>query len=95
LFARGAAVDAETTAEHNIEPKPNTGSYIGATTIRKRMLGNWYLFVFAQDINTVLQGIDPKKAAQTIGGIVLTSRFALGLNGKPCQLDYNAVITVV
>jgi len=52
---------SETTAEHNIESKPNTGLYIGAMTIRARMLGNWYFFVFAQDINTMLQGIDPKR----------------------------------
>jgi hypothetical protein len=95
LSTRGAVVDTATPAEHNIEPQPNTGSYVGVTSITRERAGNWYLFVFAQDINTVLEGTDPRKAAQTIGGMILTSQFALGLNGKPCQLDYDAVITVV
>jgi hypothetical protein len=95
LSMRGAVLDEETAAGHCIEPCPNIGSYVGTTTISRNRTGNWYLFVFAQDINTVLEGTEPRKAAQTIGGMVLTSQFVLGLNGKPCQLDYDAVITVV
>jgi hypothetical protein len=56
--------------------------------------GDWYLFVFAQDVNTVTEGTPPFDAAQTIGGFVLTSQLTLNFNG-PCQLDHDAVIHVV
>lgn len=56
--------------------------------------GYWYLFVFAQDVNTVLQGTSPFDAAHTIGGFVLTSQLELSFE-KPCQLRHDAVIQVV
>lgn len=56
--------------------------------------GTWYLFIFAQDVNTVLEGTDPFKAAHTIGGFVLTSQLSLNFN-QPCQLLHDAVIQIV
>ncbi len=56
--------------------------------------GYWYLFVFAQDVNTVLQGTDPFEAAHTISGFVLTSQLELSFE-KPCQLRHDAVIQVL
>jgi hypothetical protein len=55
--------------------------------------GKWFLFVFAQDVNTVLEGTAPFIAAHTIGGMLLTTQLELQFN-KPCKLDYDAVITV-
>jgi hypothetical protein len=46
--------------------------------------GTWYLFVLAQDVNTVGQGTDPFTAAHTIGGFVLTDQLELNFD-SPCQ----------
>ena len=56
--------------------------------------GIWYLFVIAQDVNTVPEGTDPFKAAHTIGGVTLTTQLELGFD-KPCKLAHDAVIQVV
>ena len=56
--------------------------------------GDWYLFIFAQDVNTVLQGTEPFEAAHTIGGFVLTDQLDLNFD-QPCTLRHDAVIHVV
>ena len=56
--------------------------------------GDWYLFVLAQDVNTVLDGTDPFDAAHTIGGFVLTPQLILAFN-EPCELNHDAVVHVV
>jgi len=56
--------------------------------------GTWYLFVFAQDVNTVLAGAGPYEAAHTIGGFVVTDQLQLGFD-EPCQLRHDAAIQVV
>jgi hypothetical protein len=56
--------------------------------------GTWYLFLLAQDVNTVREGEDPFTAAHTIGGFVLTSQLELRFD-TPCQLRHDAVIQVV
>lgn len=38
--------------------------------------GVWYLIVFAQDVNTFLEGTTPFDAAPTIGGTLLTTQFS-------------------
>jgi hypothetical protein len=55
--------------------------------------GLWYLFVFAQDVNTVPDGTDPFAAAHTIGGFVLTSQ--LELISIDANLNHDVVIQVV
>jgi hypothetical protein len=55
--------------------------------------GRWFLFVIAQDVNTVEQGTDPYDAARTVGGMVVTPQLELGIN-KPCQLKHDAEIEV-
>lgn len=54
----------------------------------------WYLFVFAQDVNTVEEGTEPFKAAHTIGGFVLTSQLELNFDA-PRTLRHDAVVQVV
>jgi len=56
--------------------------------------GTWYLFVLAQDVNTVRQGTDPFTAAHTIGGFVLTTQLELAFD-EPCKLRHDAVVQVV
>jgi hypothetical protein len=55
--------------------------------------GRWFLFVIAQDVNTVEQGTDPYDAAHTVGGMVVIPQLELGIN-KPCQLKHDAEIEV-
>lgn len=62
--------------------------------VKEDPAGDYYLFVFAQDVNTVLQGTAPFKAAHTIGGFILTPQLELNFNG-PCRLTHDAVIHVV
>ena len=50
--------------------------------------------MIAQDVNTVKEGTDPFDAAHTVGGMVLTTQLRLGID-KPCELNHDAVITVV
>jgi len=95
LSARGVMLEATMAARFDGHRKPNTGSYVGGILTTRKRTGNWYVFVYAQDVNTVLEGTDPRKAAQTIGGMIVTDQFKLGLNGEPCQLDYDAVVTVI
>jgi hypothetical protein len=56
--------------------------------------GRWYLFVVAQDVNTVEEGTDPFDAAHTVGGLVVTTQLVLGID-QPCELNHDAVIQVV
>jgi hypothetical protein len=56
--------------------------------------GTWYLFMFAQDVNTVLAGTAPYDAAHTIGGFVVTDQLELAFD-QPCQLRHDAVIQVL
>lgn len=65
-----------------------------ATSERFDRPGYWYLFVFAQDVNSVLQGTPAFDAAHTIGGFVLTSQLEMNFD-KPCQLRHDAVIQVL
>lgn len=89
-----------------LDEKANDGWYTGGHVFQPRRIvtgkeriakdapGTWYLFVFAQDVNTVPQGTDPFDAAHTIGGFVLTSQLELQFDA-PCQLLHDAVIQVV
>ena len=88
-----------------LDDKANDGFYCGGYLFRRKvdqhgdptqndLPGDWYLFVFAQEVNTVVQGTAPFDAAHTIGGFVLTSQLELNFD-KPCQLDHDAVIHVV
>lgn len=56
--------------------------------------GDWYLFVFAQDVNSVEDGTKPFDAAHIIGGFVLTNQLDLNFD-HPCTLLHDAVIHVV
>jgi len=79
---------------------PNDGVYTGAYWFSRDAGekgdpgGAWYLFVIAQDVNTVKEGTDPFEAAHTVGGVVVTTQLQLGID-KPCELNHDAVITVV
>jgi hypothetical protein len=76
---------------------PNTGNY--STEIFTSLddpAGTWFVFVFAQNVNTVPDGTDQYTAAKTIGGFVLTPQLTMNFdaNAKPCELNHDAVITV-
>ncbi|KAJ6100378.1 hypothetical protein N7499_000008 [Penicillium canescens] len=76
---------------------PNTGNYCTEIfTSLDDPAGTWYVFVFAQNVNTVLDGTDQYTAAKTIGGFVLTPQLGMDFdtNAKPCELNHDAVITV-
>ncbi|MDM0116734.1 hypothetical protein QTI66_31860 [Variovorax sp. J22R133] len=87
-----------------LDKDPNDGWYTGGYQFKRKSMhdqngtadapGTWYLFVFAQDVNTVAQGTDPFTAAHTIGGFVLTNQLDLQFNA-PCQLRHDAVIQIV
>jgi hypothetical protein len=97
-----------TLADHGMhfDAAQNDGWYTGGYGFQKapRMVstyvpredppGYWYLFVFAQDVNTVAHGTAPFEAAHTIGGFVLTNQLDLQFDGV-CQLRHDAVIQVV
>ncbi len=70
------------------------GQTIHVSAAKNDPPGDWYLFVFAQDTNTVLQGTDPFEAAHTIGGFILTDQLELNFD-EPCKLRHDAVIHVV
>jgi hypothetical protein len=93
--------------DHGIEldEKANDTWYCGGYLFRRRddqhlepvdqdLPGTWYLFVFAQDVNTVTEGTLPFDAAHTIGGFLLTPQLVLNFN-QPCELNHDAVIQVV
>lgn len=88
-----------------LDDKANDGTYCGGYLFRRKhdehgdptqndLAGDWYLFVFAQDVNTVVEGTPPFDAAHTIGGFVLTPQLVLNFD-KPCELNHDAVIHVV
>lgn len=78
-------------ANDNIEPK--IGRYrLVVDTSKLPEARTWYVFVFAQDVNNVLEGTSPREAAKTVGGLLLTNQFVVGLDGKPCELNHDAII---
>jgi hypothetical protein len=75
----------------------NDGWYTGVyqfKSISVDPLGDWYLIVLAQDVNTALEGTPPLEAVRIIGGSVLTPQLELKFN-QPCALHHDAVIRVV
>jgi hypothetical protein len=95
LVSESGVVVAAAPAGTDDGQKPNVGAYVGAPTAIARYGGpvTWYAFVFAQDVNSVPEGTDPRVAAKTIGGMLLTNNFVVGFNDKPCELNYDAAIT--
>ncbi|MCJ1254884.1 hypothetical protein MMC24_002700 [Lignoscripta atroalba] len=75
------------------EIEPNTGNYIG--TALRLPAGTWYVLILAQDVNTVREGTEPRLAARTIGGALLTDQFVFGLGDEPCELNHDAIVTVI
>ncbi|KAF2276478.1 uncharacterized protein EI97DRAFT_458404 [Westerdykella ornata] len=74
----------------NIEP--NRGVYRNSIRMGREESKTWYVFVFAQDVNTVVEGTGPREAAKTIGGALLTRQFVVGLGSKPCELNHDAIV---
>ncbi|KAF3933087.1 hypothetical protein ABW20_dc0109518 [Dactylellina cionopaga] len=99
-WERGAVATVNSGAEYTKAPNPkaNIGSYVGIGSSRLLYtpgLTTWYVFVLAQDVNTVLEGTEPREAAKTIGGLLLTTNYITGWNGKPCEMNYDAAVTIV
>ncbi|CAN9445516.1 unnamed protein product [Alternaria alternata] len=78
------------------EAIPNTGSYVAVANSVEQYSGptTWYVFVLAQDVNTVAEGMEPREAAKTVGGFLLTTGYKLKWDGSPCEMDYDAVVEV-
>lgn len=84
----------------------NDGEYTGVLDLRvayKQLLsadepfaGIWLVYVFAQDTNDALPGMEPTDAATHIGGMMVASAITLTLDGTlPCPLKADAVVNVV
>ncbi|KAL5590170.1 hypothetical protein FOBRF1_013727 [Fusarium oxysporum] len=71
---------------------PNIGVYRAKIMMQKEGSRTWFVFVYAQDVNTVMEGTPPREAAKTIGGALLTRQFVVGLDTKPCELNYDATV---
>jgi hypothetical protein len=82
---QGECIITELRDDGSNTRQPNTGEYDGRVDLSRKESGRWYLYVLAQDVNTVLEGTNPRVAAKTIGGLLLTKQLALGLNNKPCS----------
>ncbi|MBM7865297.1 hypothetical protein GTO89_00745 [Heliobacterium gestii] len=76
------------------DQRPNDAWYTGSYPIREDEPDTWYLFVLAQDVNTVEEGTDPYDAAQNIGGFLITPQLNLNFQ-KPCEINHDATIKVV
>ncbi|KAF2179646.1 hypothetical protein K469DRAFT_693890 [Zopfia rhizophila CBS 207.26] len=78
------------------EAIPNTGSYVAVANSVEQYSSptTWYVFVLAQDVNTVAEGTEPREAAKTIGGFLLTTGYKLKWDGSPCEMDYDAVVEI-
>lgn len=79
----GDANDGVYTGSYAFSPAPSEGD----------PSGRWFLFVIAQDVNTVAEGTDPFDAAHTVGGIVVTDQLRMGIN-QPCELRPDGTIDV-
>jgi hypothetical protein len=86
-----------------LDQKAGDGWYTGSYKFNRELdkPGYWYLFVYAQDVNTVPEGTDPFTAAHTIGGFVITPQLQMQFGDpksdttKPCELNHDKVIHVV
>jgi hypothetical protein len=87
-----AASDGTYTGQ--IYLRPGNLDQIRSHVVKYDPPGTWYLFVFAQDVNTVLAGTAPYDAAHAIGGFVVTDQLELAFD-QPCQLRHDAVIQVL
>ncbi|MGY5852828.1 MAG: hypothetical protein RTU92_04605 [Candidatus Thorarchaeota archaeon] len=58
------------------------------------MPGYWYLYVAAQDVNTVLEDTPEQEALDTIGGWLLTPQFKVKIDGD-CELSHDKVIHII
>lgn len=61
------------------DKEPNDGIYTGVYqfAFETKPQGLWRYYVIAQDVNAAKEGLDPEKAAQTIGGFVVTHQLAI------------------
>jgi hypothetical protein len=48
--------------------------------------------MFAQDMNTIKKGTEPREAAKTIKGALITTQFTVGFESRPCELNHNTVV---
>jgi hypothetical protein len=87
-----AAGDGVYTGQYYL--RPGHSNEIRTHVVKFDPPGTCYLFVFAQDVNSVLTGTAPYDAAHTIGGFVVTDQLELAFD-QPCQLRHDAVIQVV
>jgi len=96
-------------ADHGMEldEKPEDSWYTGGYTFGMKTRGKpgyespdedlpgiWYVYVFAQNVNTVPEGTDPFDAGKVVGGMMFTPRMKLGF-GEPCELLHDHVVQIL
>ena len=88
------------------DPGANDGVYAASLDLKRawrlllkygqQVVGNWRVFVFAQDVNLTKPGTPPEIAAQHIGGMFVASAIELTFDPSlPCPLKAQANILVV
>jgi hypothetical protein len=78
----------------NLSDPDGRGEYSGSfalgsaiAQLRERgenFLGDWRLYIIAQDVNLVPDGLAPEKAALIIGGFPIAGPAVITLNSGPC-----------
>lgn len=90
----------------DFDPGQNDGIYAGSLHLETAfgvlykkglsVLGEWKVYIFAQDVNLTLPGLPPEIAAQTFGGNLIVSPVSLTFNPSvPCPLTPHTTIVVV
>jgi len=87
------------------DPEADDGVYAGWLNLERAyrrllrydldVLGDWHVYIFAQDVNKAPPGAKPEIAAQQIGGFFVASALSIAFDPSlPCPLRADAVITV-
>ena len=53
LSMYGAVLNTVMVVQFIIQHEPNSGSYVGMTTITWEQTSNWFVFVYTQDVNSL------------------------------------------
>jgi len=79
----------------------NDGKYTGTVLFPNNLKqvefnpkGFWYGIIICQDVDTTVDGTDPIKAAQTIGGTVINTVLELNMK-EPCRLNHQFVVQIL
>ncbi|HEX2396462.1 MAG TPA: hypothetical protein VHI78_14030 [Bacteroidales bacterium] len=71
------------------------GIYTGIYYFNRTDFGLWKIYVIAQDINYANQNMEPEKAAQIIGGMLLTNQLTISFGGGQCEFVPDGDVMVI